>query len=112
MFHAPIHTPPRDMTFTALRSRADETIICDTVADYTGVDPRLPGADLREVTVFLTHEQDDLGEDYGYRLHAKEIIGAALCDVDDPFAVPEILDRDQAWELLGRDFIEAKECVE
>ena len=36
----------------------------------------------------------------------------ALCDVDDPFAVPEILDRDQAWALLGRDFIESQECVE
>ena len=47
-------------------------------------DPRLPGADLREVTVFATHEQDDLGEDYGYRLHAKEVIGVALCDLDDP----------------------------
>ena len=109
MFH---HRTYQDMTFTALNNRADETVICDTVADYTGTDPRLPGADLREVTVFMTHEQDDLGEDYGYRLHAKEVIGVALCDVDDPFAVPEILDRDQAWALLGRDFIEAQECVE
>ena len=73
---------------------------------------RLPGADLREVTVFMTHEQDDLGEDYGYRLHAKEVIGVALCDVDDPFAVPEILDRDQAWELFGQQFIEDLEGVE
>ena len=101
-----------EMTFPALIKRPDEVAVLDTVADYTGVDPRLPGADLREVTAFLTHEQDDLGEDYGYRLHAKEVIGVALCDVDDPFAVPEILDRDQAWALLGRDFIEAQECVE
>ena len=101
-----------DMTFTALAKRADEVAVLDTVADYTGVDPRLPGADLREVTAFLTHEQDDLGEDYGYRLVAKEVIAVALCDVDDPFAVPEILDRDQALALLGRKFIESQECVE
>lgn len=101
-----------EMTFPALAKRADETVICDTVADYTGVDPRLPGADLREVTVFMTHEQDDLGEDYGYRLHVKEVIGVALCDVDDPFAVPEILDRDQAWALLGQGFVDNMESME
>ena len=95
-----------EMTFGALNNRADSTSIMDTVAELIG------GDDTREVTVFMTHEQDDLGEDYGYRLHAKEVIGVALCDVDDPFAVPEILDRDQAWALLGRDFIEAQECVE
>ena len=102
------------MTFTALSKRADETVICDTVADYTGADPRLPGADLREVTAFLTHEHSSRpnGDDCEYRLDAKELIAVALCDVDDPLAVPEILDRDQAWALLGRDFIEAQECVE
>ena len=102
MKHATFHS----MTFAALSARADSTSIMDTVAELIG------GDDTREVTVFMTHEQDDLGEDYGYRLHAKEVIGVALCDVDDPFAVPEILDRDQAWALLGRDFIEAQECVE
>ena len=101
-----------EMTFTALSKRADETVICDTVADAQGVDPRLPGADLREVTVFLTHEQDDLGEDYGYRLVAKEVIGVALCDVDDPYAMPEILDRDQADELLGQGFVDNMESME
>ena len=101
-----------EMTFTAFAKRADEVAVLDTVADYTGVDPRLPGADLREVTAFLTHEQDDLGEDCGYRLVAKELIGVALCDVDDPYAVPEILDRDQALALLGQKFIEGLEVVE
>ena len=95
-----------EMTFGALNNRADSTSIMDTVAELIG------GDDTREVTVFLRHEQDDLGEDYGYRLHAKEVIGVALVDVDDSFAVPEILDRDQAAELLGQDFIEAQECVE
>lgn len=106
------HARLQDMTYTALSKRADETVICDTVADYTGTDPRLPGADLREVTVFMTHEQDDLGEDYGYRLHAKEVIGVALCDVDDPYAMPEILDRDQAWELFGQGFVDNMENME
>ena len=77
------HARLQEMTFTALNNRADETVICDTVADYTGTDPGCR-RDLREVTVFMTHEQDDLGEDYGYRLHAKEVIGVALCDLDDP----------------------------
>ena len=43
---------------------------------------------------------------------AKEVIGVALCDVDDPYAMPEILDRDQAWELFGQQFIEDLEGVE
>ena len=95
-----------EMTFCALNSRADSTAIMDTVAELIG------GGDTREVTVFLRHEQDDLGEDYGYRLVAKELIGVALCDVDDPYAMPEILDRDQAWELFGQQFIEDLEGVE
>ena len=36
------HARLQEMTFTALNNRADETVICDTVADYTGTDPRLP----------------------------------------------------------------------
>ena len=103
MFH---HRTYQDMTFTALNNRADSTAIMDTVSDVIG------GDDLREITVFLRHEQDDLGEDYGYRLVAKELIGVALCDVDDPFAMPEILDRDQAAELLGQGFVDNMECVE
>ena len=95
-----------EMTFTALNNRADSTAIMDTVAELIG------GDDTREVTVFLRHEQDDLGEDCGYRLVAKELIGVALCDVDDPYAMPEILDRDQAWELFGQQFIEDLEEVE
>ena len=71
-----------------------------------------PWQDLREITVFLRHEQDDLGEDYGYRLVAKEVIGVALCDVDDPYAMPEILDRDQAAELLGQGFVDNMESME
>lgn len=95
-----------EMTFTALNNRADSTAIMDTVAELIG------GDDTREVTVFLAHEQDDLGEDYGYRLHAKEVIGVALCDLDDPYAMPEILDRDQAWALLGIQWVEDRESME
>ena len=95
-----------EMTFGALNNRADSTAIMDTVAELIG------GDDTREVAVFLRHEQDDLGEDYGYRLVAKEVIGVALCDVDDPYAMPEILDRDQAWELFGIQWVEDRELVE
>lgn len=102
MKHATFHS----MTFAALSARADSTAIMDTVSDVIG------GGDLREITVFLRHEQDDLGEDYGYRLVAKEVIGVALCDVDDPYAMPEILDRDQAAELLGQGFVDNMESME
>ena len=95
-----------EMTFGALNNRADSTSIMDTVAELIG------GDDTREVAVFLRHEQDDLGEDYGYRLVAKEVIGVALCDLDDPYAMPEILDRDQAWELFGIQWVEDRELVE
>ena len=95
-----------EMTFGALNNRADSAAIMDTVAELIG------GDDTREVAVFLRHEQDDLGEDYGYRLVAKEVIGVALCDVDAPYAMPEILDRDQAWELFGIQWVEDRELVE
>ena len=95
-----------EMTFGALNNRADSTAIMDAVAELIG------GDDTREVAVFLRHEQDDLGEDYGYRLVAKEVIGVALCDLDDPYAMPEILDRDQAWELFGIQWVEDRELVE
>jgi hypothetical protein len=95
-----------EMTFGALNNRADSTAIMDTVSDVIG------GGDTREVAVFLRHEQDDLGEDYGYRLVAKEVIGVALCDLDDPYAMPEILDRDQAAELLGQGFVDNMESME
>lgn len=94
-----------EMTFGALNNRAD-SIKRDWVASEI-----IGGDDHRDITVFLRHEQDDLGEDYGYRLVAKEVIGVALCDVDDPYAMPEILDRDQAWELFGQQFIEDLEGV-
>jgi hypothetical protein len=95
-----------EMTFGALNNRADSTAIMDTVAELIG------GDDTREVDVFLRNEQDDLGEDYGYRLVAKEVIGVALCDVDAPYAMPEILDRDQAAELLGQGFVDNMESME
>ena len=98
--------PSPDMTFSALSASAD-SIKRDWVASEI-----IGGDDHRDITVFLRHEQDDLGEDYGYRLVAKEVIGVALCDLDDPYAMPEILDRDQAWELFGQQFIEDLEGVE
>ena len=95
-----------EMTFGALNNRADSTAIMDTVAELIG------GDDTREVAVFLRHEQDDLGEDYGYRLVAKEVIGVALCDVDAPYAMPEVLTRDDAVELFGIQWVEDREMVE
>ena len=95
-----------EMTFGALNNRADSTAIMDTVAEMIG------GDDTREVAVFLRHEQDDLGEDYGYRLVAKEVIGVALCDLDDPYAMPEVLTRDDAVELFGISWVEDRESME
>ena len=106
VFPSMYQRPSPDMTFRGLCSRADEMVTIDDMATHFGTE------DYREVAVFLRHEQDDLGEDYGYRLVAKEVIGVALCDVDDPYAMPEILDRDQAAELLGHGFVDNMESME
>ena len=106
VFPSMYQRPSPDMTFRGLCSRADEMVTIDDMATHFGTE------DYREVAVFLRHEQDDLGEDYGYRLVAKEVIGVALCDVDDPYAMPEILDRDQAAELLGQGFVDNMESME
>jgi hypothetical protein len=95
-----------DMTFPALSARADEVNVRDCVADYIG------GGDLRQVTVFLAHEQRDQGEDYGYKLVSNEIIGVALCDLDDPQAAVEVLTRDEANALFGWQRLEDWEEVE
>lgn len=106
IFPSMYQRPIPDMTFRGLCSRADEMVTIDDMATHFGTE------DYREIIVFLRHEQDDLGEDYGYRLVAKEVIGVALCDVDDPYAMPEILDRDQAAELLGQGFVDNMESME
>ena len=106
VFPSMYQRPIPDMTFRGLCSRADSTSIMDTVAELIG------GDDTREVAVFLRNEQDDLGEDYGYRLVAKEVIGVALCDVDDPLAAPEVLTRDEAVELFGQGFVDNMESME
>ena len=93
-----------DMTFQALSKRADETAILDSVTDYTG------NGDLREVTVFLTHEQIGWGD--GWQTVGKEVVGVALADVDDPFAAIEILDRDQAAAMFGWAWVQGQECME
>jgi hypothetical protein len=97
-----------DMTFAALAKRADEVLTCNTVADYLG------GEDYREVTVFMGHDMSTRpnGDDYESRLEGKIIIGVALCDLDDPQGAIEVMDRDQAWEMLGRKFVENLEEVE
>lgn len=92
-----------DMTFPALAKRADEVVTLDTVADCIG------GDDQREVTVFLTHEQ--IGWHEGWKTVGKEVIGVALCDLDDPLAPVEVMNREQARDLFGMGFIEDREAV-
>ena len=94
-----------EMTFGALNNRADSTAIMDTVAELIG------GDDLREIIVFLRHEQDELGGNSGYRPESQEVIGVALCDLDDPLAAPEVLSRDDAVELFGIQWVEDRELV-
>jgi len=96
----------KEMTFSALSARADAVNVRDCVADY------LANGDLRDVTVFLSHEQCSLGEDCGYKLTGKEIIGVALCDVDEPNAAVEILTRDEAETMFGWKWIADLEEVE
>ncbi len=51
-----------------------------------------------------------------HALHLRNVAetpaGVALCDLDDPYAMPEILDRDQAAELLGHGFVDNMESME
>lgn len=95
-----------DMTFPALAKRAAEVKTRDSVTDH------LDNGDTREVTVFLDYDQINLGEDYGYKIIGKEVIGVALCDPDDPQAAVEILTRDQAGEMFGWQRIEDWESME
>lgn len=97
-----------EMTFKALSARADEVQISNTVADYLG------GEDYREISVFLELEQScDMryGENI-MKTEAKRIIGVALCDLDDPQAEIEILDRDAAREVFGQAWVESMEAME
>ena len=94
----------REMTFTSLCKRAAETVVLDTVHDCIGND------DLREVTVFLDHEQIGWGD--GWKTVGKEVIGVALADLDDPNAVTEILTRDQAVTMFGWRWVEDRESME
>ena len=97
-----------DMKFNTLVRRADEILTLDSVCDYLG------GDDLREVTVFMEHEQSShgYGDDQFYRLEGKEIIGVAFCDLDDPLAAIEVLDRNQAVDLFGWKWVADRECME
>ena len=99
------HTTFYDMTFTALSKRAAEVN-----TDYT-VHSVLNNGDDREITVFIDHDQSDLGGNSGYRLESKEVIGVALCNLDDPLAAPEVLSRDDAVELFGIQWVEDRELV-
>lgn len=93
-----------DMTFNTLVRRADEILTLDSVCDYLG------GDDLREVTVFMEHEQIGWGD--GWKTVGKEIIGVAFCDLDDPLAAIEVLDRNQAVDLFGWKWVADRECME
>ncbi len=96
-----------EMNFTALSNRADEVKFLESVAWMTG-----KGDDQREVVLFLEHDQSSLGEDCGYTTVAKEITAAALCDIDDPDADPEIISRDDLVEMFGADRVYGWELVE
>lgn len=92
-----------EMTFAALSKRADEVVTLDTVSDCIG------GDDLREVMVFLTHEQ--IGWHESWQTVGKEVIGVALADLDDPQAPVEILTREQARDMFGTAWVEDREAL-
>lgn len=99
-----------DMTFPALSRRADEVLTDNCVADILG------DGDTREITVFLSHDGKLRcgNEDYAdqFTLESKEVIGVALCDLDDPLAPVEVLTRDEAVARFGWKWAERLECVE
>ena len=106
MKHATFHS----MTFSALSARADAVNTDYTVADV------LDNGDDRAISVFLTHDGRLRcgNEDYDdqFTLERKEVIGVALCDLDDPNAEIEVLTRDQAVDMLGARFVDDLEEVE
>ena len=94
-----------DMTFASLARRADEVLTRNTVAEYLGTE------DHREITVFLDHDMSEPWSGHN-RLDGKRLVAVALCDLDDPLAVVELMDRDHAWDFLGQHFVEDLEWVE
>jgi hypothetical protein len=98
----------QDMTFSALSRRADSVVKDDTVADILG------GEDYRQITAFLEHDihSDMRGDDTIYRLDGKRIIGVALCDLDDPLADIEVMDRYSALAVFGPAWVERMEYVQ
>lgn len=97
----------KEMTFAALSRCADSVVKDDMVADVLG------GEDYREIATFLEHDTSTRpnGDKEEYTTVGKRIIGVALCDLDDPQADVEVLDRDQAWAMFGREWVERMEYV-
>jgi hypothetical protein len=96
--------PMQDMTLKALACRSDEICEDNCVTDILG------NGDYREIRAFLTHDQIGWGD--GWKTVGKDIIGVALCDLDDDAAPAEILTRAEAVDMLGHRWAEGLEVVE
>ncbi len=93
-----------DMTFAALSKRADETVLMDDMATHFG------GDDQRHITVFLSHEQ--IGWHEGWKTIGKEVMAVAVCNLDDPHAEIEIMNRDEAVAFFGIGVVQEWEVME
>lgn len=94
MKHHRSHTPE------AIAMRADHVSDLGTVADIMG------GEDHRNVCAyFINSEADfDCGLDGSERLPAGELIGIIIGG-DDPSWPVEVLDRDQAFDMFGVEWV-------
>ncbi|MFP5510779.1 MAG: hypothetical protein ACLGIP_16730 [Alphaproteobacteria bacterium] len=88
-------------TVQALANRADQIEHVGTMADITGGDE-----DYREVAVYYSHELADFIDERMtcFIAGAAEVIGVVIGG-DDPSFPAEVLDRSQAQDRLGSEWV-------
>lgn len=91
----------RDWTTQALANRADQIERVGTMADITGGDE-----DYREVAVYYSHELADFIDERMtcFIAGAAEVIGVVIGG-DDPSFPAEVLDRSQAQDRFGSEWV-------
>ena len=103
MKHAAFHS----LTFSALAKSAAEMKVVGDYGDFVVEQPDDPA---REVAVFLDHEQ--IGWHEGWKTIGKEVIGVCICNLDDPHAEIEIMNRDEAVAFFGIGVVQEWESME
>lgn len=101
------HAAFPSLTFSALAKSAAEMKVVGDYGDFAVEQPDDPA---REVAVFLDHEQ--IGWHEGWKTIGKEVIGVCICNLDDPHAEIEIMNRDEAVAFFGIGVVQEWESME